>query len=125
MAFDVYDNPDDFTIGSQFFGVVNVQVGENAAEIHASADDDTHESVARYGTRRTAGSITFVDPGEAARARGATGTMSFVWTDVKKSTNVTVTMENASIGGFNATVGRDTASSATIPFIAESAAVLS
>ena len=125
MAFDVYDNPDNFTVGSQFFGVVSISVSTTKAEIHASADDDTHETVARYGTGRTGGTITFVDPGEAERAKAATGTMTFTFTDVKASTNISVSISNASIGGHSATVSRDVASTATVPFIAEAAPVYS
>ena len=122
MAFNTYHNPNTVTIGSvSLTGVVSITVNERYVEIRASADTDTHESVARYGTASTSGTITFVDPTEAESAKGLTGTLSFVWTDVKGATNKTVTIANASIGGYDATVGRDTAANATVPFIAEAA----
>ncbi len=121
MAFDTYHQPDNFNIGGQFYGVVSITVGTQYAEIHAAADDDTHESVARHGTGRTSGTVTFVDPHEAEKASGTTGSLTFTWTDAKGSQNLTVTVANCSIGGWDSTVSRDSAASATVSFIAESA----
>ncbi len=125
MAFDTYHNPNTFTIGSSFYGVVSITVGTQYGEIHAAADDDTHESVARHGTARTSGTITFVDPHEAMLASNHTGTLSFKWTDAKGSTDLTVSISNASIGGWDSTVSRDSAASATLSFVAEAAPSIS
>ena len=120
MAYNVYHNPKTVTIGStSLTGVTSVSTSVGYSEIHAAADDETHESVARYTTGRTSGSITFTDPTQAEAAKGLTGSLSFVWQDVKGGADKTVTIATASIGGYDANVGRDTASSATVPFIAE------
>ncbi len=121
MAFDTYHNPKTLAIGSNFFGVVSISVGTQYSEIHASADADAHESVARHGTARTSGTITFVDPAEALAAANHQGTMTFVWTDAKGSADITVTITNCSTGGYDTTVSRDSAASASLSFIAESA----
>ncbi|NQU75032.1 MAG: hypothetical protein HQ546_01815 [Planctomycetes bacterium] len=125
MAYKVYHNPTNVTIGSIFYGVVSISVSETFGEIHAAADDETHESVARYTTGRTNGTITFVDPTEAERASGTIGTLTFTLTDVKGAADKTVTIANCSLGGWDATVSRDAASSATVPFIAEAAPAIS
>ena len=125
MAFNVYHNPTTVTIGStSITGVQSIAVSEDMAEIHASGDSDTHESVARYGTARTSGTITLVDPVSAEAASGTTGTLSAVLTDAKGATNKTLTIANCSIGPWNATVPRDAASTCTLTFIAEAAASL-
>ena len=122
MAFNVYHNPNTVIIGTTAIsGVVSIAVSQSFAEIHAAADDDTHESVARHTTGRTRGTITLVDPTEAEAAAGTTGTLSFVWTDVKGGSDKTVTIQNCSIGGWEANVGRDAASVATMTFVAEAA----
>ena len=49
-----YDNPQSVTIGStSITGVQSVSVVVEYAEVHASADDDAHESVARFTTAST------------------------------------------------------------------------
>ena len=122
MAFNVYHNPKSVTIGSTpITGVVSIAAGQSFAEIHAAADDDTHESVARHTTGRTRGVIALVDPTQAEAAAGTTGTLSFVWSDVKGGSDKTVTIQNCSLGDWEAQVGRDAASAATLGFIAESA----
>jgi hypothetical protein len=122
MAFNVYHNPQDVTIGSNSItGVQSIVVSVRRSEVHASGDDDAHESVARYSTARTSGTITLLDPASAEAASGQTGTLSFTWQDVKGGDDKTVTIQNASLGGYEATVSREQASSVTLPFIAESA----
>ena len=122
MAFQVFDNPHTVAIGSvTLTGVVAISVNVSYAEIHASADEDTHESVARHGTASTRGTIQFVDPVEAESAKGLTGTLTFKWNEVKGAADKTVTIATASIGGYDANVTRDAASSASVPFIAEAA----
>ena len=122
MAFNVYHNPKSVTIGSTpITGVMSIAAGQSFGEIHAAADDDTHESVARHTTGRTRGTLTLVDPTQAEAAAGSTGTLSFVWSDVKGGSDKTVTIQNCSLGGWEAQVGRDAASAATLSFIAESA----
>ncbi len=122
MAFNVYHNPQNVTLGSSpITGVQSIVVSVRYSEIHAAGDDDTHESVARHTTGRTSGTITLLDPVSADGVQGQTGTLSFTWKDVKGSSDKTVTIQNASVGGYDATVARDAASSVTLPFIAESA----
>ena len=126
MAFNVYHNPQNVALDSTAItGVQSIVVSVRYGEIHAAGDDDTHESVARHTTARTSGTITLLDPTSADAVMGATGTLSFTWTDVKGSTNKTVTISNASLGGYNATVSRDAASAVSLPFIAESAPSIS
>jgi len=122
MAFNVYHNPKSVTIGATpITGVSSITAGQTFSEIHAAADDDTHESVARHTTARTRGAIALVDPTQAEAAAGLTGSLSFVWTDVKGGSDKTVTIANCSLGDWEAQVGRDAASAATVSFIAESA----
>jgi hypothetical protein len=119
MAFNVYHNPQSVSIGStSITGVVSITVAQSFQEIHAAADADAFESVARLTTGRTSGTITLVDPVQAQAVAGATGTLTFTWTNVKGTTNKTVTIANCSIGGWDGTVGRDAASSAKLAFIA-------
>ena len=122
MAFNVYHNPQNVTLGSSSIaGVQSIVVSVRYSEIHAAGDDDTHESVARHTTARTSGTITLLDPTSADAVQGLTGTLSFTWADVKGGSDKTVTVANASIGGYDASVARDAASTVTLPFIAESA----
>ena len=121
MAFNVYHNPKDVTLASSSItGVQSIVVSVRYNEIHAAGDDETHESVARYSTGRTSGTITLLDPTSADAVQGQTGTLSFKWSDVKGSTDKTVTIQDCSLGGYDATVSRDAASTVTLPFIAES-----
>lgn len=120
MAFNVYDNPQSVTIGStSISGVQSITTNVAYAEIHAAGDTDTAESVARFATSTTRGTITLLDPVSADSAKGLTGSLSFTYNEVKGGTDKTVTIATASIGGYDATVSRDAASSITIPFIAE------
>ena len=123
MAFQVFHDPQDVQIGSiALTGVVTISTTSTFAEIHASADDDTVESVARFATERTGGTISFVDPVEAASARGVSGTLTWTWEDVKTGgTDKTGTIENTTIVSDTETVSRDAPASATVTFIAESA----
>lgn len=122
MAFNVYHNPQNVTLGATAVaGVQSIVVSVRYEEIRAAGDADVHESVARYSTARTAGAITLLDPVSAAAVGGLTGTLSFKWKDVKGAADKTVTIANCSMGGYESTVARDRASSATIPFIAEAA----
>ena len=122
MAFNVYHNPQDVTLGStSITGVQSIVVSVRYDEVHAAGDGDTHESVARYTTGRTSGTITLLDPTSADAVKGQTGTLSFTWKDVKGSADKTVTIADCSVGGYDATVARDAASIVTLPFIAESA----
>jgi hypothetical protein len=122
MAFNVYHNPQNVTLGSSSItGVQSIVVSVRYDEIHAAGDDDAHESVARYTTGRTSGTITLLDPTSADAVQGETGTLSFTWKDVKGSSDKTVTIADCAIGGYDASVSRDAASSVTLPFIAESA----
>jgi hypothetical protein len=126
MAFSVFHNPRNVTINATpITGVTAVTVRLDSDEIHASADDDLHESVARYATARTGGAIELVDPVQASEAAYSVGTLSFDWTDVKGQSDRTVTIAGCSLGPWRSTVRRDAASQAEIPFIAESAPVLS
>ncbi len=122
MAFNVYHNPKSVALGeTSITGVQSVVVSVRYGEIRAAGDDDTHESVARYTTARTSGTITLLDPTSADAVKGSTGTLSFVWQDVKGGTDKTVTIAGCSIGGYDAAVRRDAASAVALPFIAESA----
>jgi len=126
MAFNVYHNPKEVTLDSTpITGVQSVVVSVRYDEIHAAGDADAHESVARYTTGRTSGTITLLDPTSADAVKGQTGTLSFTWQDVKASSDKSVTIADCSIGGYDAAVARDAASSVTLPFIAESAPVIS
>ena len=125
MAFNVYHNPQNVTLGATAItGVQSVIVSVRYAEVHAAGDDETHESLARYTTARTSGTITLLDPTSAEAVRGQTGTLSFTWKDAKGAADKTVTIENCSVGGYEAAVSRDAASGVTLPFIAESAPVI-
>ena len=120
MAFNVYDNPQSVTIGStSISGVQSITTNVSYSEIHAAGDDDTVESVARYATARVSGTITLLDPVSADSAKGLTGTLGFTYNEVKGGTDKTVSVANAAIGGYDATVSRDSASSVSLPFIAE------
>ena len=122
MAFTVYHNPQNVTLDSTAIsGVQSIVVSVRYGEIHAAGDDDVHESVARYATGRTAGAITLLDPASAAAVAGQSGTLSFTRKDVQGAADKTVTIANASMGGYDAAVSRDAASRVTLPFIAESA----
>ena len=122
MAFNVYHNPSDVALGTTAItGVQSIVVSVRYHEIHAAGDDDTHESVARYTTARTSGMITLLDPASADAVQGQSGTLSFTWKDAKGDDDKTVTIANCSLGGYEATVARDAASTVTLPFIAESA----
>ncbi len=122
MAFSVYHNPTNVAIGgASITGVVSISVSQTYDEIHAAADDDTHESVARYTTGRTSGTVALLDPVQAQAASGGTGALVFTWTDASGAANKTVTINNCSIGGWDGVVRRDAASTATLSFIAEAA----
>lgn len=126
MAFNVYHNPQNVSLaGTSITGVQSIVVSVRYGEIHAAGDDDAHESVARYATGRTSGTITLLDPVSADAVEGQSGTLSFTWKDVKGGTDKTVTIGNASVGGYSATVSRDAASNVTLPFVAESAPSIS
>ena len=122
MAYNVYDNPSGVTIGStSLTGVVSIAVQETYREVHAAADTDTHEAVARYATGSTDGVITFLDPVQAELAKDMTGTLTFTAHHVNGTTDIDGTIANCSMGGFDANAARDSASNATVPFVAESA----
>ena len=122
MAYNVYKNPTGVTIGSTTLtGVVAITVGTTYSEIHARADGEAHETVARAGAASTRGTIAFVDPTQAESAKGEQGTLAFTWTDVKGSTNKSVSITNASIVSWDSNVSMDGASSASAAFIAEAA----
>ena len=117
-----YDNPYDVSIdGNPITGVVAVSISESAAVIRASADTDTHDSIARHGTRATRGTITTLDPEQAEAAGGNRGTLIFKLHDVEGGAAKTGTVLNASTAPWTAGITRDGASSCTVPFIAESA----
>ena len=125
MAYNVYHDPRDVMIGSTpIAGVESIAVSVRYREFRAVGDGDMHESVARFTGGRTSGAITLADPAGAAAAAGLAGELSFTWTDVKAQADKAVTIAGASIGGYDATVARDAASSATLPFIAEAAPVV-
>jgi hypothetical protein len=125
VSYSVFHNPKNVSIGGvPLTGVVAIVVSQSYAELHAAADGDAHESVARYTTGRTGGAIRLVDPVQAAAAAGAAGTLSFTWTDARGVADRTVTIEGCSLGGYEAAVSRDAVSAATVPFIAESAPVV-
>lgn len=120
MAFNVYHNPTTVLIGStSITGVQSITVNVSYAEIHAAGDSDAHESVARFGTGRTSGTITLLDPTSASAVKDISGTLSFVFVDVKAATNKTFTVTSASIGGYTATAGRDSPSNCSLSWIAE------
>ncbi len=121
MAFNVYDNPNTVTIGStSISGVQSITTNVSYAEIHAAGDDDTVESVARNATASVRGTITLLDPISADAAKGLTGTLSFKYNEVSGGSAKTISITNASIGGYDSNVSRDSASSVTVPFMAES-----
>jgi len=121
MSFSVYHNPQNVRLGgTAVMGVQSIVISTRYVEIHAAGDGDTHESVARYATARTAGAITLLDPVSARAVSGAAGTLTFTWKDVKGLADKTVTIANCSLGCYEATVARDHASHVTLPFIAES-----
>lgn len=125
MAFNVYHDPRNVTIGqTPVAGVESIVVTVRCQEFCAHGDGDMHESVARFTAGRTSGAITLVDPAGAAAMAGRAGTLSFTWTDTKAQADKTVTIAGASIGGYDATVARNAASSVTLPFIAEAAPVV-
>jgi len=125
MAFNVYHNPQNVTLGSlSITGVRSIVVSVRYKEIHAAGDNDTHESVARFTTGRTSGTITLLDPVSADSVQGQTGTLSFTWQDVKGVSDKSVSIGDCCVGGYDATVSRDAASTVTLPFVAESAPVI-
>jgi hypothetical protein len=125
MAFNVYHDPRNVTIGqAAIAGVESIIVSVRRQEFHAAGDGEMHESVARFTAGRTSGTITLVDPAGAAAVAGRAGTLSFTWKDVKAQADKTVTIAGASIGGYDATVARNAASSVTLPFIAEAAPIV-
>lgn len=125
MAYNVYHNPTDVAVGSQSLtGVVAIAVQVNYAEIHAAADTDTHEGVARYTTGSTTGTITFIDPVQAEIAKDLSGTLTATLTDTKGASDATLTVAGCSCGGFDASAGRDSASNATVPFTSTTAAAI-
>ena len=125
MAFNVYHAPRNVTIGqTPIAGVESIVVSVRRQEFCAHGDGDMHATVARFTAGRTSGTITLVDPVGASAAAGRAGTLSFTWTDTKAQADKTVTIAGASIGGYDATVARNSASSVTLPFIAESAPVV-
>jgi len=121
MAFNVYHNPQNVTLGTTAIaGVQCIVVSVRYGEIYPAGGDDTHESVARHTTGRTSGTITLLDATSADGIQGQTGTLSFTWKDVKGNGDKTVTIQNASVGGYDAELARDSASTVTLPFLAES-----
>ena len=56
----------------------------------------------------------------ADAVKGQTGTLSFTWKDVKGLADKSVSIADCSVGGYDAAVSRDAASTVTLPFIAES-----
>ena len=125
MAFNVYHDPTNVTIGqTPIAGVESIIVSVRRQELHAAGDGEMHESVARFTAGRTSGTVTLIDPAVAAAVAGRTGTLSFTWTDTKAQADKTVTIAGASIGGYDATVARGAAGGVTLPFIAESAPVV-
>ena len=121
MAYNVYDNPTVTSLGSNtsITGVVSISVNVSYGEIHAAADDETHEGVARYTTGRTSGTIALLDPVVADTLKDSTGTLTFTYNEVKGGTDKTVTIANCTAGGYSSTVARDSASTISVPFIAE------
>lgn len=127
MSFTIYHDPANVTIGqTPLAGVESIIVSVRRQEFRAHGDGEMHESVARFTAGRTSGVITLLDPAGAAAAAGRAGTLSFTWTDTNPGApgDKTVTIAGASIGGYDATVARNSASSVTLPFIAESAPVV-
>jgi hypothetical protein len=125
MAFTVYHNPKSVQIDAvAISGVQSVVWTTDRPEIIAAGDGDTHVSVARYGTATTRGTIRFLDPTSADAAAGLTGTLTFDIQDVQGASDKTVTIAGCSLGGADQTVSRDAASRCVLPFVAESAPVL-
>lgn len=126
MAFNVYHDPRNVTIGqAAIAGVESIVVSIRCQEFCAHGDGEMHESVARFTAGRTSGAITLLDPAGAAEVAGRAGTLSFTWKDTKAQADKTVTIAGAYIGGYDATVARNAASSVTLPFIAETAPMVS
>ena len=123
MSYNTYDNPQSVTIGStSITGVTSISISEELSPIVVAADDDTVTGIARYSaTHRVSGTITLVDPIVADTVVGATGTLAFTVRQVNGSTNKTCTLANASVGGSNANISRDSAAGVTLPFMAEAA----
>ena len=119
MAYNVYHNPKNVTLGATpITGVVAVALAQQHGELHAAADNDVHESVAVHTTGQTNGAIVLLDPVQAQAIAGTTGTLSFVWSNAAGSGDKTVTITGCSIAGWEGQVGRDGASRATLRFIA-------
>ena len=121
MAYNVYHNPKNVTMGgTAVTGVVAVAVSQTYGELHASADSDVHESLAVRTTGRTTGLITLLDPVQAQALGGASGTLSFVWSNAAggSGTDKTVTITGCAITGWEGQVGRDQASRTALKFVA-------
>ena len=126
MSFNVYHNPQSVTIGStSISGVRSITVAVERKELRAAGDGETHESVARFTVARTRGTIDGVDPELGAAVGGLTGTLSFVWKNVRTGGSKTVTITACSLGGYEGAVSRDAASRVSIPFVAESPPAIS
>ena len=122
----VYHNPNTVSINAvALTGVVAISVDVNLAEIHASADDDTVEAVARYGLQSTGGQIQFIDAKEAESADGLAGTLLATLVDPKGGGNKTLTIANVAVTGFSIGIVMNAAPGCTVGFIAESAPAIS
>jgi hypothetical protein len=120
-SYEVYHNPKTVTIGStSITGVQSITISQPRTEVHSAGDADAYESVAVYSTARTTGAIVLADPLQADSVAGSSGTLSFVWTDVRGTTDKTVTVSGCQLGGWSSEVARNDASVAVVPFIAAS-----
>jgi len=121
ISYQVFKNVSSVTLGgTAVYGVQSIRVTKKRAEIHASGDADVYEPIAEVGAAGVSGTITTLDPTDAEALDGVSGTLSFVWKDAKGSTDKTVTIANVVVTGIANSVAHDSASSASVSFIASS-----
>lgn len=105
MAFNVYHNPQ------------NVTLGDTAIKgVESIATSCRYEGA---DSGRTSGSITLLDPEVADAIAGEKGTMCFTWKG--NGGAITITLRRCGVGGYDKAASHGPGASITLPFIAESA----
>jgi len=120
-AYKVFVNVESVVLGStSLVGVQEISYNKTWTEIHASADADTHETVAEGGVCSVRGTIAFTAPNMAEDIDGESGTLSFTVKSGAGLADETVTITGVTITGSGGSVRHRAASAGTVSFIARS-----
>ncbi|MCE5277199.1 MAG: hypothetical protein ABFD92_16850 [Planctomycetaceae bacterium] len=118
-----YKNPQSVAIGSvAFTDVLEISSSCQRPEVvDPIADAETYVKGASYGGGLRRGTITFRNPAAAKAAAGLIGTLTATLKGNGGAADKTLTIANIRLGGDDWNAGHDRTSTATVPWMAQSA----